>query len=118
MDITDNSTIREVQQQFNEKFPYLKLEFYTEHHESGEGSPDKEKIDPDRTIGEVRTIHNEGDISVNGHLKVGTLESNFYEKYGLNVQVFRKSGDIWLQTISTDHWTLADQNEKGSRSVK
>ena len=49
MDITDNVTIKEIQDAFNQKFPYLKLEFYSEHHESGEGSSDKTKLDPGLT---------------------------------------------------------------------
>lgn len=118
MDITDNVTIREIQEAFSDKFPFLKLEFYSERHEAGEGSPDKVKLDPDQTIGDARTIDTEGDISINGHLKVSTLEHTFYEKYGLNVQVFRRSGDIWLQTISTDDWTLTEQNERGAKSVR
>ena len=39
------------------------------------------------------------------------------EKYSLNIQVFRKSADIWLQTSATDHWTLEKQNGKGQRST-
>ena len=35
----------------------------------------------------------------------------------LNLQVFRKSSDIWLQTSATDHWTLEKQNGKGQRST-
>ena len=82
-------------------------------HHAGEGTPAQSKIDTNQTIGEIRTTHTDGDLSINGHQKVSTLESKFLEDYGLNVQVFRKSGNIWLQTTSTDHWTLTEQNEHG-----
>ena len=39
-------------------------------------------------------------------LTVETLESMFEDEFGLHVQVFRKSGETWLQTSVTDHWTL------------
>lgn len=113
MTISDEKKIREVQEEFNEKFPFLKLEFYTEEHEAEEGSPADQKIDPEKTVGEIRRKHSSGDLSINGNQKVSTLEKNFHDTYGLNAQVFRRSGDIWLQTTSTDDWTLAEQNRRG-----
>jgi hypothetical protein len=70
------------------------------------------------TIGEVRKVHNEGDLSIDGHQKVKTFEQSFHDKYGLNVQVFRKSGFMWMQTTSTDDWTLSKQNRKGGHSAE
>ena len=113
MIITDSKRLYQVQEEFSKKFPNLKIEFYSKEHETNMGSPQKEKIDASKTIGEVRTIHKEGDLSINGHQKVSTFEQEFHDKFGLNVQVFRKSGNIWLQTTTTDDWTLADQNERG-----
>lgn len=65
----------------------------------------------DKTIGEVRNKHNSGEVSIHGNQKVSTLESNFHDTFGLNVQVFRKSANLWLQTTVTDEWTLSQQNE-------
>jgi hypothetical protein len=108
--------IKDIQEEFQRKFPNLKLEFYRKEHETGQGSPDREKISPEKTIGQVRTIHKEGDLSIDGHQKVSTLENTFAELYGLNAQVFRRSKGVWLQTITTDNWTLAEQNRKGAGS--
>jgi hypothetical protein len=107
--INDDRKIKEIQDEFSEHFPNLKIEFYSKEHETGEGTPGR-VIDPEHTIGEARTKQNEGDISINGHTKVSTLEENFHDIFGLNVQVFRKSGNVWLQTTVTDEWTLAEQN--------
>jgi len=117
MKISDSKTIANIQEEFSAKFPGLKIEFYTKAHEAGEGSSVNTTLDSTKSVETVRTIHQEGDLSIDGHLKVSTLESNFKEKYGLNVQVFRKSGDIWMQTSATDDWTLAKQNRKGEHSV-
>jgi len=46
-------------------------------------------------------------------MKVSELEKIFLEDYGLNVQVFRNSGRVWLETTMTDDWTLAEQNRQG-----
>lgn len=118
MKILDNRTIADIQAEFHAKFPYLKLEFYNQPHEVGEGSRLKSLIDKNKTIKDVRTVHTEGEMSINGHLKVSTLEQSFADDYGLNVQVFRKSGGLWLQTTATDEWTLTDQNKKGEASFQ
>lgn len=116
MIIKDNKKINEIQAEFNAKFPNLKIEFYKVQHHTGEGTSEKSKLDNNLTIGEIRTIHTSGDLSINGHQKVSTLENNFLTDYGLNIQVFRKSGSLWLQTTSTDNWTLSDQNERSKNS--
>lgn len=118
MIISDDKKLMELQKEFRTKFPYLKIEFYSQHHETGEGSDVNTLIDSNKTIGESRRVHNEGDLSINGHLKVGNFEQAFFDKYGLNVQVFRKSGGTWLQTTATDDWTLTEQNTRAERYVK
>ncbi|MCB9282875.1 MAG: hypothetical protein H6563_02280 [Lewinellaceae bacterium] len=91
----------------------MKIEFY-----SSNGTPDaRKKLDTGKTIGEVRTVHQEGQLSIHGNVKVRSLESSFLENFGLNVQVFRLSGNLWLQTTSTDEWTLHEQNRKGGASA-
>lgn len=117
MVIKDAKQINDIQKEFNAKFPFLKLEFYKTQHGVGEGTPDKEKLNAQKTIGEVRNIHNTGDLSINENMTVITLEQELYNTYGLNAQVFRKSGNLWLQTTSTDDWTLKVQNEKGGAST-
>ncbi len=116
MIISDSKKISEIQSEFNAKFQNLKIEFYTKQHEAGEGNTEKTQIDANKTIGEIRTVQSSGELSINAHQKVSTLEGRLKEDYGLNAQVFRKSGNIWLQTTSTDHWTLSEQNEQGSNS--
>lgn len=114
MEILIDDTIRlfEIQEVFNTHFPYLKLEFF-------ELDPTKKKTysksnlitDVNKKIGEIRHIHRTGSLSINGQQKVSTLEKNLYTNFGLNAQVFRKSGKNWLRTSSTDEWTLMEQNQ-------
>ena len=114
--ISDDKTIGQICNEFQEKFPFLKIEFYAEAHEVGKGSSPVNKLSHNIPVSEARTIHSEGDLSIHGNLKVSTLEENFKDQYGLNAQVFRKSGNLWLQTSTTDSWTLHEQNRKGSSS--
>jgi hypothetical protein len=114
MTIQDDKTIQDIQSEFNNKFPFLKIEFYGHEHGDHEGSPQSDKLSDAITIDQARTKKTEGDLSIHPNQKVSTLEQNFHDIYGLNVQVFRKSGTVWLQTIATDNWTLQKQNEKGA----
>ena len=107
----------EVQEEFQKKFPYLKIEFYAGQHQAGEGSRVEETLDPQLTIGAVRSRRKEGDLYINEALEVRELEKMFAEDYGLNVQVFRQSGHLWMQTSASDHWTLEKQNRKGGHSA-
>ncbi|MCG8331451.1 MAG: hypothetical protein MI974_27425 [Chitinophagales bacterium] len=118
MTISDNKTIRDIQREFNQKFSALKIEFYASHHESGEGSPVKEQLAPEQLLKNARTKHSEDDFIISPEMSVGDFEQTFYDLFGLNVQVFRKSGNLWMQTTSTDSWSLEQQNRKGGSSER
>ncbi|MDF2449949.1 MAG: hypothetical protein K0R26_2453 [Bacteroidota bacterium] len=111
--INDNRKIFAIQEEFNRIFPYLKLEFFSKPHKPGAASSKKLVKHSSMTLGECRTEHNKGDITIVPEMKVCELEQNFGDVYGLGVQVFRKSGRSWLETTVTDSWTLAEQNRQG-----
>lgn len=114
MRIQNDMKIEELQQQFQEAFPFLKVEFYAHQHEDQEGSLKKELIEKGKLVKESRKEGKEGNLNLEEEMKVSELELSFAEDFGLNAQVFRMSSNgIWLQTIATDDWTLARQNEKG-----
>lgn len=116
MIISDDKKLREVKEEFHKKFTHLKIEFYSGSHQRGKGSHHDELLDAEVLIGQARTQHNEGDFRIDPQMPVGEFEQKFLAKYGLNVQVFRKSGNLWMQTTATDAWTLAEQNRKGGAS--
>jgi hypothetical protein len=111
--INDRRKIYGVQEEFNKVFPYLKLEFFSKPHKPGAPSSKKLMKNNVQTVGECRTIHNNGQITINPLMTVIELEQRFSDVYGLHVQVFRKSGKIWLETSVTDGWTLEEQNRQG-----
>jgi len=112
IEITNDMTIEQVQKQFQERFPFLKIEFYSTEHAAGEGTPEALRVNVETTIGKARTIQSDGVLSIHGNQKVITLENAFHVLFGLNVQVFRRSGGLWLQTTTTDDWKLGEQNER------
>lgn len=109
--INKGKTINSIQEEFQKHFPYLKIEFYNHAHSQGEGSLKKNTLNSNLTIEAVQKRELSDTIKINGLTKVGDLESTFAKNFGLSVQVFRKSGKLWLQTTATDNWTLAEQNQ-------
>jgi len=116
--INDKRKIFAIQEEFNSVFPFLRIEFFSKPHKPGGGSSKKLLKQSSKTLGECRTIHNTGKISISEEMTVTELEQRFSDVYGLGVQVFRKSGNVWLETTVTDGWTLKEQNDQGEALSK
>lgn len=117
--ISDKRKISAIQKEFSNAFPYLRLEFFSKPHTIGKGSDKTVRIIPDhKTIGDCRKVRKNRNLSVTPDMKVSTLEQIFKDDFGLYVQVFRKSGRVWLETTMTDDWTLAEQNHQGEELSK
>lgn len=108
--IDDNRELNEIRESFSDHFPYLKLEFFQHAPKKDGSSPKSDMITGNLKVGEIRSIHNEGHVVIKGDISVGSLETEFKDKYGIYIQVFRNSGGIWLETSATDNWTLDEQN--------
>lgn len=113
--ISDSKQIRTIQRQFQAEFPHLKLEFFSERHLPGEASDATTMIEDSHTLGIFRFKHTVGKLEIVPEMTVTELEQHFWDVFGLGVQVFRKSGDAWLETTATDRWTLAKEEEQGMR---
>jgi len=113
--ITDKKSIKELQEEFQKIFPYLKIEFF--RHEKKDGStPFKLQPIPDKmTVGMVRHMHTEGPLNIAGSRSVEEIEKDFRDIFGLSVEVFRKSGNMWIGTTFTHHWSLLRQNLEGQQ---
>lgn len=116
--IDENLALREIQKAFTTAFPYLKIEFYETNHDLNEASSKKKLLDSNLTIKNIKSIKSFGTLSISQGEKVADVERNFFEIYGLNAQIFRKSSNVWLQTTATDNWTLSHQNEIAKESLK
>ncbi len=111
--ITPNRLISEIQKEFNKAFPFLKLEFFKNKSFSRSDFSAKQLIPATRKISDSHTTNTDGDIEIKEEMKVNELEKIFKEQFCLAVQVFRKSGTVWLETTMTDNWTLLQQNNHG-----
>lgn len=109
--ITDDRTIDDINKDFMSEFPYLKIQFFKRTHKENIGSPKKEMI-PNAT--KLKAIHHtNGVVVISPEQTVQEIEQFFKAHFNLNIQIFRKSGNNWLETTLTDAWTLKKQNEEG-----
>ena len=116
--IEKSKQLKTIQLEFQQLFPQLKIEFYKNAHHQGEGSANNNMLDAHLTVGELTAINNEGILEIVPVMKVSELEQAFETNFGLHVQVFRKSGNVWLQTGKTDTWTLGQQNQEAIETDK
>ena len=114
INITKSTKLKEIQDEFQSQFPFLKLEFYSSTHRTGEGSTKKYTLNNNLTVSEVSKKVEDEELSFDKSMSVSKLEEVFSKTFGLNVQVFRKSNNLWLQTTITDNWSLDKQNQNGA----
>lgn len=110
--ISEEATIASIQRDFREAYPLLQLAFYQQPHEIGEHCCPQEKIPAEMPIEDIRMMHTFGWIDISKHRTAAEIEQDFRRLFGLNVQVMRRSGDMWVQTTKTDCWTLQRLNDE------
>lgn len=108
-----DDTLEHVQRIFNSEFPFLKLEFFSRPHDRGKPSERQFLINARSTVQSCNPQITEKTLSIPTAMTVQELEQTFQQQVGLNVQVFRKSGRVWLETTATDNWSLFKQNMEG-----
>ena len=117
--VSKDKTIAQLQDAFSQEYPYLKLAFFTKPHKAYKGSPAKFLVsDGNVTLGSLEKKPHSGDLYIEPEMPTWQVERLFEEEFGLHVQVFRKSGNTWLETSVTDDLTLEEQNVKGKSSER
>ncbi|HUM64496.1 MAG TPA: hypothetical protein PLV32_01555 [Chitinophagaceae bacterium] len=109
--LSKGKKISDVQKAFTDEYPYLKLEF--SQPVPGGPAPVATKKLPGTTSLKDAGLNIDGFIDIQDDMTVSDLEKILYYDFGLNGQVSRQSGKLWLETRMTDKWTLEKQNEHG-----
>lgn len=78
-----------------------------------EGSAKRYLVTHDTSLSELLKVETNAEYNFSADTTVSTIEQDLEVKFGLHAQVFRKSGNVWIETTLTDSWTLAHQNEEG-----
>jgi hypothetical protein len=110
--IAPNRLISDVQRDFNNAFPFLKIEFFRNRNLQP-AFTFQQMLPHNKQLAEGQTALTGGDIEITSTMTVKDLEKIFKDQFSLAVQVFRRSGNLWLETTITDGWTLGLQNQHG-----
>ena len=109
--ITSKKIIKKIQEEFAEAFPFLRIEFFIKPtHKSGAA----EKISNLLTIGNALHKKDVSEIEIFPCTIVREFEKDFKNKFGIYVQLYRKSGKLWQEITFTDNWTMKQQDEMGN----
>ena len=109
--ISNSKTVEDLQDHFNECFPYLKIEFYEEASPSLKNCDKAHIVRPETSLGEIRKNSNSGTLDIKSWEKTSKLKQDLKDLYGLNIQIFRVHGDEWIPTSYSDDLTLKQQSE-------
>ena len=109
--IHDNLLVSDLQERFSKCFHFLKIEFYSKQHQRKEKHAEKYIISDVKRIGEMRINHEAGDLEIKSWYTADHVENDFREKFGLNVQVFRKENGRWVLTAKTDKFAVFHQTD-------
>ena len=111
--VSDEKIISALQQEFQENFPFLRLDFFRLNG-SASLSKSGNDIPLNTPFGRYKNLNtSSAGIAVTPEMSVAELVKQFEVQYGLSAQIFRKSGKAWLETRLTESWTLQEQNEQG-----
>lgn len=114
INLRNESLIAAVKEAFHDAFPFLKLEFFYPIPDPGKRYYADNIIKDGQTrLGEIAGMNKPGYVRIHEYRTVADVEHCFRDCFGLHVQIFRKSGDNWIETSNTDHRTLAEQNSLG-----
>jgi hypothetical protein len=108
-------SVSDVQKRFSWLFPYLMLNFFKNRHDSNAICGQNIMYCPDVKIEEIKMKFCNGEFEISDSMTVAELENKLYDKFGLTVQVSRKSGNHWFETTGTSTWTLKAQNDHGRK---
>ena len=116
LNIIPEETIENLQDRFRKAFPFLNIECFSGPPAKDGGSAKKMMYPATKRLSECMKVKGPVKISVDPAFSVSRFEELLEKSTGLNAQVFRKAGKIWLETTATDSWSLAQQNEEGRKS--
>ena len=117
LNIDENKEIRLINEEFQQKFPYLVIFFFTPKiWEVQKKGGKKGFISGSEKLADVKTKTTQTlkTIPIDGGTEVGVLESSFMEMFGLNAQIgcCKKKGEFQYTNIKGDNRTLGELSKK------
>ena len=115
--IEKESQLEGIKKVFTAFYPFLKLEFYKKPFRTNSSSLKKETIPSQMALVQLARVSGRKGIDIGQSRTVKDLEQDF-ESLGLFAEVYRKSGNVWVETSLTNDWTLQQQNLEGEEITR
>ena len=111
--IDDHMTIEEIQDHFNECYPFLKICFYSKSQKRHKPANKEELLNEKSTMGAIRKSSNNGMVEIKSWYTIGQVERELKEKFDLNTQIFRwdNISMSWVPTFLTEGLTIQQQSK-------
>jgi hypothetical protein len=106
--LENESTVEELKKMFTNYYPYLRLDLYKKPANKKDISTHKEGW----RLNKFTNLSGKTVIDINSDVTVAELENQF-AAVGLLSEIFRKSGNVWVETSLTNNWSLQQQNAEG-----
>lgn len=116
IEVKSDMMVKDLKKQFHVYYPNLKIEFFNQAS-SEDGRNSKDQMLDNEALLNAYTGNQSGTVEFSGDTSVRQFETLFSETFGLNVQVFRKSGNVYLETSNTDDWTLDMEHKEALSSM-
>ncbi|HRH67029.1 MAG TPA: hypothetical protein PLU53_12075, partial [Bacteroidia bacterium] len=95
---------------------FLRINFFKNKLKNQQEYSAADMIDASKRLTDISGEKEIQKLHINGLMTVSEIEKQGREKLGLHLEIFRKSGKVWLKTSSSDHWTLDEQNKEARES--
>lgn len=112
--VDKESSITSIQRKFNDEYPFLKIEFF-KNYSKGQPLPKALMLGAFESAKKLDSNYDGKVINIDSKRKVSDVEKDFEDLFGLSSLVFRRSGNVWVETSLTDDWTLEEQNKEGEQ---
>jgi hypothetical protein len=117
--IVPNMTIAYLNETFRFFYPNLKLVFFKKSFLTNVRLAENNRITNENiALNDLNEEIPKGEINIADKISTANFETDFREKFGLHVQVFRRSGNLWLLTTLSDAHSLQEQEVQAENSLK
>lgn len=115
--IKQTDTVGDLKKQFSALFPNLKISFFKQKHRQKQASSPAKRLHAETLLQVINPKLSSGIFQFSSQCPVADFEQRLQREFGLPVQIFRRSGNAWLETIQTDERSLWEQNAMGAQQL-
>jgi hypothetical protein len=111
------SVIKDIKNVFSTCYPFLRIEFYNKPYAENHSLQKRNPLPGNFTLQQAMKVKGKGEIDISSSKTIAELGKDL-ASFGLFAEVFRRSGNVWVETSLTREWTLQQQNLEGEEISK